>query len=94
MILSQPAEAAFEQAKAAAEDMGWKIKSEDKNAGLIEATATSLWYGFKDDIVIRLRAGEGGGTVVDLRSVSRVGMSDMGANAARIRAFLRKMSEK
>lgn len=94
LILSQPAEAAFEQAKAAAKDMGWKIKSEDKNAGLIEATATSLWYGFKDDIVIRLRAGEGGGTVVDLRSVSRVGMSDMGANAARIRAFLRKMSEK
>lgn len=94
LILSQPTEATFEQAKAVAKDMGWKIKSEDLNAGLIEATDTSFWYGFKDDIVIRLRSGEGGGTVVDVRSVSRVGMSDMGANAARIRRFLKKMAAK
>ena len=94
LILSQPTEATFEQAKAVAKDMGWKIKSEDLNAGLIEATDTSFWYGFKDDIVIRLRSGEGGGTVVDVRSVSRVGMSDMGANAARIQRFLKKVAAK
>ena len=94
LILSQPTEATFEQAKAVAKDMGWKIKSEDLNAGLIEATDTSFWYGFKDDIVIRLRSGEGGGTVVDVRSVSRVGMSDMGANAARIQRFLKKVASK
>jgi fatty-acyl-CoA synthase len=51
--------------------------------GRIEATATSFWYGFKDDVLVRIRP-EGGGSRVDLRSVSRVGLSDLGANCERI----------
>lgn len=93
LILSQPPEAAFIQAKALIKDMGWALKSEDSAAGILEATDSSFWYGFKDDIIVRLRAGEGGGTVVDVRSISRVGTSDIGANAARIRIFLRKLGE-
>lgn len=78
--------AAFTRALRAAESMGWAIVATDSAAGRIEATATTTWFGFKDDVVIRLRAA-GEGTRVDVRSVSRVGRSDVGANAARIRAY-------
>ena len=93
LIVSAAPEAVFGQARAIAVDMGWKIKSEDVNAGLIEATDSTFWYGFTDDVIIRIRPSEGGGSIVDLRSVSRVGTSDMGANAKRIRIFLSKMSK-
>jgi uncharacterized protein (DUF1499 family) len=67
--------------------MGWEIAEADAAAGRIEATDTTFWFGFKDDVVIRIRPAEDGGSIVDIRSKSRVGMSDVGANAARIRAF-------
>ena len=73
--------------------MGWKIKEEDVSAGRIDATDTTFWYGFEDDVAIRLRASEGGGTIVDVRSLSRVGMSDLGKNAARITEFLEQLAE-
>lgn len=69
-----------------ARNMGWDIVREDSNAGFIEAVDTTAIMKFKDDIVIRVRSNAEGSTV-DLRSVSRVGMSDLGANAKRIRAF-------
>ena len=50
----------------------------------------STWFGFKDDIVVRVRP-EGAGSRVDVRSMSRVGLSDLGANAARVRAFLARL---
>jgi uncharacterized protein (DUF1499 family) len=55
--------------------------------GRIEATDTTFWFGFKDDVVIRVRP-TADGSRVDIRSKSRVGRSDVGANAARIEAFL------
>ena len=58
----------------------------------IEAVSTSQWYGFKDDFIVRLTTVEGGGTRVDLRSKSRVGGSDLGANAARVRDFMQRFS--
>ena len=73
-----------------AEAMGWKIISVDDDRGQIEATATTFLFGFKDDVVIRLRS-ENGQTRVDMRSASRVGVSDLGANAARIRSFFAKL---
>jgi uncharacterized protein (DUF1499 family) len=82
--------AAFTRALRAAESMGWAMVATDSAAGRIEATATTTWFGFKDDVVIRLRA-EGSGTRVDVRSVSRVGRSDVGANAARIRAYVKAL---
>lgn len=79
-------ESAFYRAQVIAGELGWDLTREDLNAGYIEAVDTTAIMGFKDDIVIRLRT-NADGTLVDLRSVSRVGVSDMGANAARIQAF-------
>lgn len=80
----------FARALAAARASGWEIVAADSAAGRIEATATTGWFGFKDDVVIRVTP-EGGGSRVDVRSVSRVGMSDVGANAKRIRAYLKRL---
>lgn len=84
-----PAEA-FKRAQQAARDLGWEIVAADAAAGRIEATDTTLWFGFKDDVVIRVEA-DGIGSRVDVRSVSRVGGSDVGANAKRIRAYLQAL---
>jgi uncharacterized protein (DUF1499 family) len=77
---------AFKRALAAAKAMGWVIVAEDAARGRIEAYDKTLWFGFVDDVVIRL-APEGSGTRLDMRSASRVGISDLGKNAARIRAY-------
>lgn len=77
----------FDHALATAEAQGWDIVEASENDGRIEATATTFWFGFEDDVVIRIRA-DNGGSVVDVRSKSRVGRSDVGANAARIRGYL------
>lgn len=89
--LSMPPRAAFALAERAAREMGWEIVTSDPVAGRIEATATTAWFGFKDDVAIRVTATEAGTAVIDIRSVSRVGVSDLGANAARIRAYLNKI---
>lgn len=81
------AEIAFEQALVAARKMGWEIVAADPAAGRIEATATTFWYGFKDDVVVRISA-DNGNSVIDVRSKSRVGRSDLGVNASRIRVYL------
>ena len=81
----------FDRALAVAETMGWEIVNIDRRAGIVESTATTFWFGFKDDVVIRLR-NDNGMTLIDLRSVSRVGMSDLGANAARIARFLEEFN--
>ncbi|MGK2741240.1 DUF1499 domain-containing protein [Tepidicaulis sp. LMO-SS28] len=78
----------FEEAVALVKDRGWEIVSVSPEAGTIEATDTTRIMGFKDDVVIRVREGEEGRAVVDMRSVSRVGIGDMGTNAKRIKAFL------
>lgn len=85
---------AFEMSLQTAQDLGWEIVDSNSDEGRIEATDTTLFFGFKDDVVIRLTPLEGGAsTRIDVRSVSRVGKSDVGANAARIRKFLGKLSE-
>ncbi len=75
------------RARALAADRGWEIVSTD-DRGVVEAVDTSRFFRFKDDVVIRARRAEGGGSLVDMRSVSRVGVSDVGVNARRIRDFL------
>jgi uncharacterized protein (DUF1499 family) len=92
LILRIPPERAFERALATARSMGWQIIDEDKGAGRIEAVATTFWFGFRDDIVIRIRP-EDSGSRVDIRSESRVGVSDIGKNAERIRGFLSAMKK-
>lgn len=80
----------FDMALKAAEDMGWTIIAADKERGRIEAWDKTMWYGFIDDVVIRISP-EGIGSLVDVRSVSRVGTSDVGKNAQRIRAYFKKL---
>jgi uncharacterized protein (DUF1499 family) len=87
LLLAADPAAAFAGALAAARAMGWEIVAADAAAGRIEATDTTRWFAFKDDIVVRVRP-EGAGSRVDVRSVSRVGKSDIGTNARRIRRFL------
>jgi len=86
--LTLPTDESFESALAAAAELNWEIVASSPEAGRIEATDTTFWFGYKDDIVIRITALESGGTRIDVRSVSRVGQSDLGANAQRIRRFL------
>lgn len=83
---------AFERALATARSMGWQIIDDNESAGRIEAVATTFWFGFMDDIVIRIRP-DGSGSRVDIRSESRVGVSDLGKNAVRIRKFLAAMKK-
>ena len=77
----------FDKAVATARAQGFDIVASDRAAGRIEATDTVPWWGFKDDVVIRLTQ-EGAGTRVDVRSKSRVGKGDLGVNAKRIDEFL------
>ena len=81
-----PAEA-FTRSLKTAEQLGWTIVATDLEAGRIEASQKSRWFGFTDDVVIRVAPAETGSRV-DIRSVSRVGRGDFGVNAARIRAYL------
>jgi len=67
---------------------GWRIVGDDATAGRLEAVATTRWFRFKDDVVVRLRDRAEGGTRVDVRSKSRIGRSDLGTNARRIQAYL------
>lgn len=83
-------EQAFDRALTVAKDMGWTVQEEAKPQGRIEATDTTLFFRFKDDIVVRIRP-QGDKALVDVRSKSRVGLSDLGANAARIRAFRERL---
>ena len=79
----------FEKAEATAQEMGWDVRATNPENGTIEAVASTFIFGFKDDIVIRITANpDTGGAFVDLRSVSRVGLADVGTNANRIRRFL------
>lgn len=82
--------AAFSRALAVARQMGWQIVAADSTAERIEATATTRWFGFKDDVVVRIRP-ESSGSRIDVRSVSRVGKSDVGTNAARVREYLSRL---
>jgi uncharacterized protein (DUF1499 family) len=87
LIVNAPASRAFEQAVEVARDGGWEVIAADREAGRIEAVATTPWFGFKDDVVIRVRP-QGAAARVDMRSKSRVGVGDLGANARRIQLFV------
>lgn len=89
--LPLPPEQAFGRALEASKHMGWSIVAAVPAEGRIEASDTTFWFGFTDDIVIRIRPA-GSGSQLDIRSVSRVGLSDVGTNARRIREFIKKLN--
>ena len=75
-------------------EMGWDLVDANEADGRIEATDTTPWFGFKDDVVIRLEAESANSTVLDIRSKSRIGRSDIGVNANRIRTFTAELNAK
>ena len=91
-VAEQPGKV-YEAALETAREMGWEIVASNPEAGLIEATATTRVMNFKDDVAIRVTE-RGEGAAVDVRSVSRVGISDVGANANRIRTYLHALRVK
>ena len=82
--LDAPQERAFADVESAMRELGWTVVRRDLEAGALEGTETSEIFRFVDDVVVRIRP-KGSGSVVDVRSKSRDGRSDLGANAARIR---------
>ena len=92
LTLALPPEAAFSRALDAAKRMGWTIVAADAAAGRIEASDRSRWFGFTDDIVVRIAA-SGSGARIDVRSSSRLGRSDFGVNAARVRSYLAELRQ-
>ena len=91
-IVAEAPAVAFDRALKAARDMGWHIAASAAAEGRIEATATTRWLRFKDDVVVRVSP-HGEGSRIDVRSKSRIGRSDFGANAKRIRDYFRKLDE-
>jgi hypothetical protein len=87
VVEGQTPAATYAKALATLKSQGYKSISEDATAMRIEAVSESFWYGFKDDVVIAITPA-GNGAKLDMRSVSRVGISDLGANAKRIETFL------
>jgi len=74
----------------AIENLGWELVNTDADKGIIEATETTAWFGFKDDMIIRVTDNDSE-RLVDIRSKSRVGQSDLGKNAARIHSFIEEL---
>jgi len=90
LMVPVPPEEAFAKARSAALDMGWDIVSADPAAGRIRAEATTPWFGFKDDVTVRVTP-QGRSSRIDARSKSRVGRGDAGTNARRIREYLERL---
>ncbi len=94
VFLAVPPDEAYRRAMAVVTSRGWEVLAGDQAAHRIEATDTTRWFGFKDDVAIRIAAIPNGGSRVDVRSVSRVGRSDIGTNARRIREFLAELQNR
>lgn len=89
LYLDMEYEQAYDRALAAVEQMPWeKTVTENKEVGIIEAVDKLPWFGFKDDIVIRVDTASVNRSKIDVRSVSRIGRGDIGVNAHRIRDYL------
>lgn len=95
LVLNLNSDSAYAMALELVRERGWEIVSQDEQAGTIEAIATTFWFGYKDDVIVRVRGNvEENSATVDLHSVSRIGQTDLGKNAERIRKFLKDLSEK
>lgn len=93
LLLDAPPTEVFQAASQVSREMGWEVAAEVEASGRLEATDSTPWFGFRDDIVVRIQPSNGGSSV-DVRSKSRVGRGDMGTNAKRIREFLERLQIK
>lgn len=89
-LFPQAVDEVYSAAERAIEALGWERVTEGALPNTLEATDTTTWFGFKDDVVVRLTA-KNDDTLVDVRSKSRVGRSDLGKNAERIGVFLAEL---
>lgn len=80
----------IEATEQAVNNLGWELVNTDANKGIIEATDSTMWFGFKDDVVVRV-TDNGSERLLDIRSKSRVGGSDLGKNAERIHNFINEL---
>lgn len=86
-------EVVYSQIEKLVEDRGWDVLATYSGAGIIEATARTPIFGFRDDVIIRITQVESDKIRVDMRSCSRVGSGDFGVNAERIVSFMSDLSE-
>jgi hypothetical protein len=89
---------AYALARQTIDDLGWTIRlaeepDTESASGRIEAEARSLVLGTQEDIVVRIRPGDGGGSRIDVRSLSRVAMPDLGENARHVGDFIARFAE-
>jgi len=92
LLLKQSSQQVFDRALSLVQRRNWTVLRQDKTAGEIEAVEETTLFGFKDDVIIRIAEVEDGSRV-DMRSASRVGQSDLGANRERINKFLQELRE-
>ena len=92
-VLQDGPDIAFQRALAAVQRLGWELLATDPDTYRVEATDRTFWFGFDDDVVIRITPSGDGVSRVDVRSLSRVGVGDLGANARRVREFLATLAE-
>lgn len=90
LLIPGAPESVFPKAMAAVEAMNWESVKGDSKAGRIEAVATTFWFGFRDDVQVRVTPA-GSGSQVEIRSKSRVGRGDSGTNARRIEAYFERL---
>jgi uncharacterized protein (DUF1499 family) len=92
--LSLPPERAYQRARDLAEQepFRWTITRDDAATHTFEAVAETRLFRWKDDIIVRIRPDGADGSLVDMRSKSRNGKSDLGANAKRIRAYFEELA--
>ncbi|HEY0964027.1 MAG TPA: DUF1499 domain-containing protein [Pseudomonadales bacterium] len=93
VVLEHSAPDVFAAALRALDELGWRVAEASSEQGRIEATVSSRWFALKDDVVMRLRPAAGGMTEFDMRSKSRIGISDAGANAHHIRRFMAELND-
>ena len=81
-----------EATKQVIDNLGWQLVNIDANQGIVEATDRTMWFGFKDDVIVRI-TDNGSERLVDIRSKSQVGGSDLGKNAERIHDFIEELDK-
>jgi uncharacterized protein (DUF1499 family) len=89
--LAVPPAEAFRRVDRVAMALGWEVVARAPAEGRLEAVDITDWFGLEGDIVVRIRAEGTTGSRIDIRSKSRLGESDFGANARRIRAFMERV---
>lgn len=87
VVLPYPKQRVYDEAVSLIGARGWDLVAGNYETGIIEATEKLPWFGFKDDVVIRLKS-DNGRTVFDMRSKSRIGGTDLGVNARRVQRFM------